>query len=182
MTKRIDMVGKRFNRWVVLSFAFSKKTKRLTIPMWKCRCDCGTIKVISGAMLRSGASKSCGCYKREKARLRYGEASFNSLYSKYKTRACSAKRTFLLSREDFRSITTQPCHYCGAKPKQRIKVLAHYGDYIYNGVDRINSDKGYELDNVVPCCGMCNRMKNKYGCGEFLEHIQKILSHCKIGK
>ena len=180
MTKRINMVGKRFNRWTVLSFAFSKKSKHLTNPMWKCRCDCGTIKVISGATLRNGTSKSCGCYKQEKARLAKGEASFNRLYNSYKIKAKERGYTFCLSRNDFKKLTKQNCYYCGAKPNQKNRIPQYYGDYIYNGVDRINNDKGYELDNVVSCCGMCNRMKNKYSYNEFLEHIQKISSYYKI--
>lgn len=174
MAKRIDMVGKRFNRWAVISYAFSKKTKCLTIPMWKCRCSCGTIKVISGATLRNGTSKSCGCYKREKIRLRYGEASFNSVYNKYKTRAYEASRTFLLSKEDFRNVTSQSCYYCGVKPSQYLNPSSNYGGYIYNGIDRIDNARGYEPDNIVPCCGTCNCMKRDMAVDEFFEHINKI--------
>ena len=35
---------------------------------WKCRCQCGTEFVCRGPSLRSGNVKSCGCYRREKAR------------------------------------------------------------------------------------------------------------------
>lgn len=29
--------------------------------MWRCKCDCGTEKIVSGGNLRSGQSQSCGC-------------------------------------------------------------------------------------------------------------------------
>ena len=35
---------------------------------WKCRCQCGNEFVCRGPSLRSGGVKSCGCYRREKAR------------------------------------------------------------------------------------------------------------------
>lgn len=31
-----------------------------------------------------------------------------------------------------------------------------------HGLDRIDPLKGYTLDNVVPCCTACNRIKNRY--------------------
>lgn len=74
---KIDMVGERFGRWVVLSLStepWSRSDFR-----WLCRCDCGTQKLVSGYVLRSGKSKSCGCLRSEmgvelgKASKRHGE-------------------------------------------------------------------------------------------------------------
>ena len=31
-----------------------------------------------------------------------------------------------------------------------------------HGLDRKNANRGYTLDNVVPCCVTCNRIKNRY--------------------
>ena len=54
---RIDIVGKKFGRWVVVS--------RFAGAMWLCRCECGTEKPVTGSSLKRGASKSCGCYSRD---------------------------------------------------------------------------------------------------------------------
>ncbi len=32
-------------------------------------------------------------------------------------------------------------------------------EYIYNGIDRLDSSKGYTLENCVPCCEEINVMK-----------------------
>lgn len=61
MTARIDLSGMRFGMWTVLSFAGTKGIK----PWWLCKCDCGTFREVQGQPLRSGATKSCGCNKRE---------------------------------------------------------------------------------------------------------------------
>ena len=34
-------------------------------PRWRCRCDCGLNRVVAGDLLRTGKTKSCGCWHRE---------------------------------------------------------------------------------------------------------------------
>ena len=58
-SKLIDLAGQRFNRLVAIERVAGKKTK------WLCRCDCGEPTVVESYNLRTGASKSCGCYARE---------------------------------------------------------------------------------------------------------------------
>ena len=50
----IDLTGQTFGTWLVMSF--NKDTHK-----WICKCECGTIKEITGTRLRSGRTKSCGC-------------------------------------------------------------------------------------------------------------------------
>jgi len=56
-SKFIDLTGRKFGRWTVLSYSGKH--------MWKCRCECGVEKEILGASLKNGSSLSCGCYNRE---------------------------------------------------------------------------------------------------------------------
>ena len=37
----------------------------------------------------------------------------------------------------------------------------------YNGIDRIDSTKGYFNDNVVSCCKVCNRAKSNLSLEDF---------------
>ena len=62
MGKLIELTGKKFGRWTVVSEAGRGKRRAVT---WLCRCECGTQKVISGNNLRSGNTKSCGCLSQE---------------------------------------------------------------------------------------------------------------------
>ena len=34
--------------------------------MWKCRCDCGTVKDVGARALKTGMSISCGCVQKER--------------------------------------------------------------------------------------------------------------------
>ena len=62
MSTRTPLVGQRFGRWLAIEEELDPK-KRHTVL---CRCDCGTKRSILAQNLKSGGSKSCGCYKREK--------------------------------------------------------------------------------------------------------------------
>lgn len=64
MAKTIDITGQRFGELTVL--AYSHNVKR-SGSYWKCVCDCGTEKVVSGLLLRRGSTKSCGCLQRRLA-------------------------------------------------------------------------------------------------------------------
>lgn len=59
----IDMVGKRCGRLTVLSRVPSKRWDQCR---WLCRCDCGLTVVVVGGRLRSGSTRSCGCYRRDR--------------------------------------------------------------------------------------------------------------------
>lgn len=58
--KRLDLVGKKFGRWLVVSAA-----PRTYQTMWACVCTCGTKRDVSGANLTTGHSVSCGCFREE---------------------------------------------------------------------------------------------------------------------
>ncbi len=71
--KIIDLTGKRFGRWTVLSLC-TQRTK-CNSTQWLCRCDCGVEKVVNSRSLRRGLSRSCGCLQRQEASQRCSEMS-----------------------------------------------------------------------------------------------------------
>lgn len=56
----IDITGQRFGKLVAIEKVGSDASNNST---WLCKCDCGSVKIISSAPLRRGAVKSCGCIK-----------------------------------------------------------------------------------------------------------------------
>lgn len=60
-------------------------------------------------------------------------------------------------------LLNSPCHYCGVMPNP------------YNGIDRMNSQCGYESDNCVPCCSGCNYAKRGTSYEEFLCWINRLV-------
>jgi nicotinamide mononucleotide adenylyltransferase len=75
------------------------------------------------------------------------------------------------------SITSKNCYYCGAAPTRVVGEKQFNGGYTCNGADRINNDVGYELDNCVPCCPDCNKLKHTRTEEELLNQIEKIYTN-----
>jgi hypothetical protein len=176
-------IGDRFGKLVVIEAPYRKLFKggQQRVSVVKCRCDCGNVKELRTAHLQHAkGTKGCGCGKK----LAYGESSLNELFYSYKTNAKSRKHLFDLTKEEFKKLTKQNCYYCGMEPRQvskrNNKHRAHNGNYIYNGIDRLDNSKGYTVENSVPCCKMCNLFKNKYTKQEFLAHIQQIHAHQQL--
>lgn len=57
-----DLSHRVFGRWTVIERApdkFYPGGGRAT--MWRCKCECGSERIVAGNMLKSGISQSCGC-------------------------------------------------------------------------------------------------------------------------
>lgn len=179
-TNRKDyLVGRKFGKLTVLSKCnesyISPQGKRHT--RWNCVCECGKKTTPDTGSLKSGKSKSCGCFitpegllRRKRGRKQ--DASASDVYSSYKINARKRGYEFKISKPEAISIFKQNCHYCGTEPSSIAKKCAI--PFFYNGIDRKENNTGYTLKNCVPCCGRCNRAKMTLSYGEFLCMIIKI--------
>lgn len=111
-----------------------------------------------------------------KRRLTKGESGFKSLIKNYKEAAVVRKYLFELSENEFKYLTQQNCHYCNIPPSQKVKTNSKdtWGEYLYNGIDRIDNTQGYNLKNCVSCCGTCNQMKMAFSYDQFIDKIKCI--------
>ena len=67
MGKFIDLSGKQFGRLLVIKryeeeYISPKGYKNIN---WLCQCECGNTVIVRGCNLKSGASTSCGCLRKE---------------------------------------------------------------------------------------------------------------------
>lgn len=174
--KELDFTGNKFNKLTALS-----KIKKDGRSWYICLCDCGNQTTIEGWHLHSGKTKSCGCARRDSdylrginKRIEFGLANARKVISYYKRNAKRRKLPFLLTEEYCLYLLKQPCFYCGRQPFNKINSKNSYGEYIFNGIDRINNNEGYEVKNVVSCCKNCNNMKKDLSQEEFLNIITLI--------
>jgi len=164
----------------------NSKTKRGYSKI-ECKLCGSNSKWMRNNLLKRDNTMSCGCSKRDSSkwksigpknmswRLPKGEAAFNNLYLQYRSSAQKRGHTFSISKKYFRKLTRQSCFYCGIKPHRIIKGQGKTsGDYIYNGIDRIDNTNGYTTTNVVPCCYNCNTAKNTLSQNDFFNLINRI--------
>lgn len=180
-----DYTNKKINKLFVEKFLKYRIKPYGRIPIWLCKCDCGNYKEVTTCALSNG-QHSCGCsleyYRKNHTNARKlpkGEAQFNNLYTSYQYRAKKKRIIFKISKEDFRKLTSNNCFYCNSKPstfcgKNKIKSN---GYYVHNGLDRINSSKGYIKTNVVTCCEICNKAKRDLTLEKFTEWIKMLTIH-----
>jgi hypothetical protein len=82
-------------------------------------------------------------------------------YAKYKRSASERGYEFKLTRDEFMKHWQKPCVHCG----DTIETI---------GLDRIDSAKPYQADNVEPCCRKCNQMKSDWNTVDWYLHMEKI--------
>lgn len=65
-----DLTGKRFGKLTVTGYSHKENKKYRSgcweaVYYWKCKCDCGNIVIVRANNLKTGNTKSCGCYRKE---------------------------------------------------------------------------------------------------------------------
>lgn len=164
-----DKTGCIFGGWTVIDYAGKNKHNK---KMWNIRCNiCGLKRVEASYGLRVLAKcKYCKGNQR-------GEVGFNELFGNYQRMAKKIQREFSLTIDDFKKITSSPCHYCGCEPKSVFKTQTEYGWYTYNGIDRINNNIGYIIDNCVACCEIDNYGKHTTSYEDYIIHLNKMMKY-----
>lgn len=172
---------------------------------WNFICHCGKEATNRLHAMKKGTVKSCGCLS-----WRYNivtEASIingviNKVYKRYVKRHELISEELCISREKFYELSQKECYYCGKFKSNRhnptfnnkgimypsvdtntsthIDFPSVY--YEYNGLDRVENEKGYTENNVVTCCRWCNQMKLDRSQNEFFEHISNIYNKRKFTK
>jgi len=178
---KLEMVGKRFGRFVVLERQGNSKNGH---PLWVCKCDCGSIRKVGASNLRTGNSKSCGCWdfaRKKSRRLESWEPAFNNLFRRYQMNACRRGYVWELTKFQFLELTRGNCRWCGIAPYQVEKrVQKNTGwktEYVYSGIDRVNNSLGYLIENCVSCCPVCNKAKGTLNLEQWKIWISRLFKN-----
>lgn len=113
-----------------------------------------------------------------------GIAAMRKLYRNYRNAAIYRGYSFELTEEQFSRLTQADCFYCGRKPTQVLSAkngmkqgYSLNGDYTHNGIDRMDNDQGYTLENSIACCKISNRAKQAMDMDDFIAWIQDLVNH-----
>lgn len=149
--QHIDLAGSRFGRLTVVEDTGERKHGQ---KVWLCSCDCGsTVKAQSGN-LRSGNTKSCGCFQRDLSKERnktHGETCGNNLTPEYST------WWSMIARCKYDSTHAYPWYGGkGIKVCNRWQGKSGYANFLEDmgrrpgrgwSIDRIDSNGDYEPSN-----------------------------------
>ena len=169
-TNQKYLIGQVFGKLTVISRIGTDHNDHV---VWGCHCTCGRLTKTTTHQLTKDRTRSCGrpeC----KFDLQKGEASFNALFDSYRRRAAKKGLEFELTRERFRELTQESCHYCGDLPSQQTHSAKTNGHFTYTGIDRLDNNLGYIEGNMVPCCGGCNRAKKTGRAKDHLDWIDSL--------
>lgn len=92
-------------------------------------------------------------------------------FSSLKNAAKRNEREMSLSFDEYLNLIAKPCFYCNGNLSE-----AGYG------LDRIDCNHGYSLNNVRPCCRDCNVAKSSMSETQFKEWVIQIYKHWIIEK
>lgn len=185
-----NLIGQKFGRLTIKALAnFNKHHQRRVL----CLCECGKEKIVLVNKLKTEQTNSCGCLRLENASKQLAGATEHNPKIKGKSdpQTATAKIVFRrysdgdLSFDNFLSLSQRHCFYCGAAPSNKtnyyITKKSKYskerqvlGYFTYNGLDRVDSKRPHNIDNVVPCCIYCNKAKLDRTQEEFYAWVAKV--------
>lgn len=116
----------------------------------------------------SSTKNSCSNCFRKKIRKNYISSRFGLARSNARRRNLSWELTL----SEYSELVRKPCHYC------QTPILKGPGA----SLDRIDNLKGYELSNVLPCCGSCNIMRHTQLTVEEMEVAMKAVLDLRKSK
>lgn len=163
MRRKVNWLGKEVGYLYVISEAPNKSEE----VMWRCQCACGKEVIKPARDLSRKRSLSCGCKHGNRKYDRQISSAADIFRTNYKD---SDMRV-----DEFVEMSQKNCFYCDSSPSN--KYTGQCGDeFIYNGLDRIDSSLPHIKSNCVPCCRTCNIMKSDLSVSDFLKHIKKIIT------
>lgn len=62
-----DLTGETFGTLTVIELA-ARGTRKAPNAVWRCRCECGSVRELQGNQLTGGYTRSCGCRRGENIR------------------------------------------------------------------------------------------------------------------
>lgn len=179
-TYRADLTGRRFSKLLVTELATSTK-KNVHDRYWWCTCDCGKAKKIRQAHLLNNKIQSCGCFqfRRGKDHRQWkgcGEMAggfFGIIRHGAKIRGLEFAITPEQVWELFIS-QNRKCAYTRLELKFSTLSCGNDGNA---SLDRIDSSKGYTIDNVQWVHKDINIMKMDLSKEKFIDYCRLIVEN-----
>lgn len=178
-------MNNKIGEWTILDNPIRIKNSPNSKLVWTLQCSCGNtrkaemylINEIRAALDKDGYA---ACRKCKESRLRLLKpeyTKFNGVYTDYKHKALvrTTVNEFSLTKEDAYKMFSANCHYCNLPPSNvYLNKRSGLPETKYSGIDRVDSSKGYTVENTVPCCKQCNYAKLTMTEQEFYDWVKRV--------
>lgn|ERR1035437_620706 len=148
---RLLTPGQKFGRWTILC----RKGNKSKLAAWECLCDCGRTKIVAGARMLNGETKSCGCFRIDQISThKMTGTNQYVMWESAKRRSKKKNLPFNISIQDV--VIPEKCPLLGI-----ILFPNKGGNSAANSptLDRIIPHKGYVKGNVRVISNKANLMK-----------------------
>lgn len=151
--KKLHLVGQTYGRLTVTHKVGYSKTAHT--GLWGCNCSCGNTTVVSSSNLRTGHTKSCGCYEqecREKTDNKFtlhGHHRNNARSLTYQSWRCMRERCKYPSNASYKHYGAIGIKVCGRWDESLANFIEDMGERPGKeySIDRINPFGNYEPGN-----------------------------------
>jgi len=145
MPPKLNLTDGKFGRLLVLRESEIRISGRVC---WVCRCECGTIKVVSGNLLTESKTRSCGCLRSELRTERNIKHGFCGT-PEYKAWKDMKSRCNDENRTDYKRYGGRGIKVCKEWMDSFSKFISNMGlkPSPKHSLDRINNDGDYRPNN-----------------------------------
>lgn len=166
-----DLTGRTFGRLLVLGVS---EVSRNGHYRYSVSCECGTLKTVLGTHLLANKTNSCGCLRTQLSRNWKGYKGVPLTYFSSLVRGANGGKgrkpiDFNITLEfigDLLEKQENRCALSGLPISYKTKTIS---------LDRIDSSKGYETDNVQWVHKDINMMKRHYST-EYFKYLCKMVT------
>lgn len=143
MSKRLNLVGEKFNLLTVISDAGTSKDNQ---SQWKCKCICGGYIIVPSNRLKNGITKSCGCLFKKGNRFIHGESRKTVEYRAWNK---IKERCYSITSKDYNKWGGRGVKMCDEWRNDFLLFLRDMGrrPSKNHSIDRIDNNGNYEPSN-----------------------------------
>ena len=163
-----NLKNKPFGKLIVEQFVGTDCKQQ---ALWNCLCECGKHKIVKASRLKSGEVKSCGCLHQ----VRVGDIDGHH-FANIRAHARQKKMKFTITIEQIWNLYLMQDGKCalsgvniGFDRKNKPNTTA--------SLDRIESSRGYTIDNVQWVHKDINQMKSDRTEDYFIDLCRKVVNH-----
>jgi hypothetical protein len=180
-------LGDKFGNLIVIEIYQDFKNNKPNGKRIRLVCNCGAVlSNKTAAQLYSKDKPLLGCApcrsksRGIKNRKTDNSQAKNAVFFNYRNAALRRNFEWNLDKETFFKYIQKSCVYCNSSNLSYFnppKTSPWSEQFRYTGLDRINSELGYTVENIQPCCKWCNMAKSDRSEKDFIEWVALIIDN-----